>query len=493
MSHSRNLTRRACLKMAGLAGIAASGLFKVTKSLAANSTERPDELKAFKGHIVLRSNPRYLEWFWAMSWYRIKPQRFPAIIAQPTDKDDLQLLMKYTAKAGLAVTFRSSGHNISLAFLQDGVVTIDMSLFTDFQIDFDNQTAWAEPGVLSETLNKATYKKGLAFPSAHTGFVTIGGYLLGGGMGWNMPEWGMGCGSVIGAEVMLATGEIVTISEYEHADLFWAMRGAGSGFFAAVLRYRLNLHKAPKVVKNTYFFTLDQIESAAAEMLRLLPASNQRTEVLCAVGNFPPPGGDKDGWYWAVSLMSYGETVSAAKDAADVFRNSGLPALSTVRIDDNEVLDYLDLYHQLKTDFYAQYRTTEMAVFTEEPGKVVRMVAERFSGEAVDSRSFGFCVLGTNPTVPEPCSFTYSAPHYVSWYLMGSTNEDVKANYALLDKIHDELKPYIKGYNINEIDLAHDESLAKQCFSDCKWEKLLEVRKAYDPEKRFKSYIDTFT
>lgn len=149
----------------------------------------------------------------------------------------------------------------------------------------------------------------------------------------------------------------------------------------------------------------------------------------------------------------------------------------------------MDLYTQLHTDDYAEYRTTELALFTDEPGKVVSKLGEQLSREALDSRSFGFCVLGTNPTVPEPCSFTYSAPHYVSWYLIGKADEDIKANYKLLDELHEDLKPYIKGYYINEIDIAHDPSLARKCFPEEKWNKLQAVRAQYDPAKRFVGYV----
>ena len=110
--------------------------------------------------------------------------------------------------------------------------------------------------------------------------------------------------------------------------------------------------------------------------------------------------------------------------------------------------------------------------------------------KSLDPRSFGFSVLGTNPTVPEPCSFTYKADHYVSWYLIGTTNEDVKKNYALMDELYKELKPLIKGYYINEIDLTHFPHMAQECFSPEKWKKLQAVHQQYDPKKRFSTYLN---
>ncbi len=258
------------------------------------------------------------------------------------------------------------------------------------------------------------------------------------------------------------------------------------------MRYKLQLHPAPKIVKNTYFYTLDQLENAVPAYLKLLPASNNRSEVLGALGRFNPPGTppEKQTWHWAVNIFSYGETEQDALDAAKVFTESDVGKFAVSNPVVNQPVGYMDLYNQLATDFYAQYRTTEVALFTDDPLPVLQRLGEIIPAKALDPRSFGFSVLGSNPTVPEPACYTYKAPHYISWYLMGTTNDDVQQNYALMDEIYDEIKPYIKGYYINEIDFTHFPHMAKECFSEEKWDKLLQVRKQFDPHKRFASYLD---
>ena len=477
-------------------GVSALARGQAQPAAAGKKNPRPAGLAEFKGEVITRSDSRYLGWFWAMTWYRIKPNRFPTMFVQPVDREDLSVLMKYANDHKQRLVPRSSGHNISNPVLAQDAITVDMSRFDEIEEpDLNQKFVWAGPGVLSETLNKLLFAKGFAFPSAHTGFVTIGGYLLGGGMGWNMPKWGMGCASVIGAEVMLANGKVVTTSEIENPDLFWAIRGVGPGFFGLVLRYKLRLHKVPVIVKNTYFYPIDKLEQAVGEYVKLLPQSANRSEVLGALGKFNPPGTPKgkEAWHWVVNIMSYGETQEEALEAAKVFTQTpAIGELAKANPVTNAPLTYLDLYSQLSTDFYSQFRTTEIALFTEEPGKALSALAKTMSTKALDSRSFGFSVLGTNPTVPEPCSFTYSAPHYMSWYLIGTTKEDVAKNYQLADELYALLKPMAKGYYINEIDLTRFPDLVKQCFSSGKWQKLLAVRKQYDPDQRFVSYLDRY-
>lgn len=496
---TKNIFRRSLLKASAAMAAGGSGLLSVGNALAKSVTdkaaaaERPAALAKFKGEIITRSDSHYLGWFWAMSWYRIKPNVFPSMFARPTDRDDLALLMAYANKTNTRVVARSSGHNISNPVLAQDAITIDMSLFGEIgELDMASKTIWAGPAVLSEQLNKLLYAKGLAFPSAHTGFVTIGGYLLGGGMGWNMPAWGMGCGSVVAAEVMLPDGKIVTASATENTDLYWALRGVGPGFFGLVLRYKLQAHPVPKIVKNTFFYTVDQLDKAVPAFLELLPASNNRSEVLGALGMFNPPGtpNDKQAWHWAVNVFSFGATEQDAQEAAKVFTQSGVGKLAVWSKAESQPLTYLDLYSQLSTDFYSEFRTSEVALFTDDPATVLKKLGARLQAKALDPRSFGFSVLGCNPTVPEPCSFTHKADHYVSWYLIGTTNEDVQKNYALMDELYAELKPYINGYYINEIDLTHFPQMAKECFSPEKWEKLQAVHQQYDPKKRFATYLN---
>ena len=66
-------------------------------------------------------------------------------------------------------------------------------------------------------------------------------------------------------------------------------------------------------------------------------------------------------------------------------------------------------------------------------------------------------------------------------------------NYKLANELYALLKPLAKGYYINEIDLTRFPALVKDCFSAEKWKKLLAVRKQFDPNKRFVSYLDRYS
>ena len=69
---------------------------------------------------------------------------------------------------------------------------------------------------------------------------------------------GPACMSVEAIDVVTADGELVRADETQHADLLWAARGAGPGFFGAVTRFHLRLYRRPKVVANgVYLYPID--------------------------------------------------------------------------------------------------------------------------------------------------------------------------------------------------------------------------------------------
>jgi FAD/FMN-containing dehydrogenase len=81
------------------------------------------------------------------------------------------------------------------------------------------------------------------------GCVTVGaagGFTQGGGFGSLSRRYGTAAGNMLEAEVVLASGEIVTANAIQHPDLFWALRGGGGGTFGVVSKLTLSTYPAPQ-------------------------------------------------------------------------------------------------------------------------------------------------------------------------------------------------------------------------------------------------------
>src|SRR5262249_1288109 len=106
-----------------------------------------------------------------------------------------------------------------------------------------------------------------------------------GGLGWNFNGWGPACFSVEAANVVTADGRLVVANQEHHADLLWAIRGAGPGFFAVVTQYRLKLYPVPRAITtSTYYYPLERLAELgawAASIARQLPSEVELT-IFCA-------------------------------------------------------------------------------------------------------------------------------------------------------------------------------------------------------------------
>ena len=75
--------------------------------------------------------------------------------------------------------------------------------------------------------------------------VTVGivGWSTGGGHGPYSNNLGMGIDNILEAEVVKADGELLTVNSVKNSDLFWAIRGGGSGAFGIITSITIKAHE----------------------------------------------------------------------------------------------------------------------------------------------------------------------------------------------------------------------------------------------------------
>ena len=127
-----------------------------------------------------------------------------------------------------------------------------------------------QPVISNRELARRLGEHGLAFPIGHCPTVKAGGYLLNGGMSWNMGHWGPACLSVEAVEFVTADGKLIKASATEHQDLFWAARGCGPGMFAVATRFHLKCYPLPRAIAaSNYYFSLNDLREAVDEVVAL--------------------------------------------------------------------------------------------------------------------------------------------------------------------------------------------------------------------------------
>jgi FAD/FMN-containing dehydrogenase len=228
----------------------------------------------------------------AAVWNAILPQRFPDVIVQACDADDVVAAIRYARAHGYQVGIRSGGHSWAASHLRDGGMLLDVSRLDHCRINPDSMTAHVGPGVVASGFATDLDAQDLFFPSGHCEGIRLGGYLLQGGYGWNSKVVGPACESVLGVEVVTAEGEKVYCDSRHHPDLYWAARGSGPGFFGVVTSFTVRLHPRPPVLGTClYMYPIELADEVFSWGRAISPEVDDRVELQILTSRNAPEAG----------------------------------------------------------------------------------------------------------------------------------------------------------------------------------------------------------
>jgi FAD/FMN-containing dehydrogenase len=209
------------------------------------SVDDIEKLKGMiQGDVLLPSHEDYDEV--RKIWNAMIDKR-PAIIVRCTGPGDVMDAVKFAREHDLLVSVRGGGHNVAGTSLNDDGMLIDLSLMKGIRVDPKAKTVRAQAGATLGDLDRETQVFGLVVPSGIVTTTGIAGLTLGGGFGWAARKYGLTCDHLISVDMVTAEGEFITVSETEHEDLFWGLRGGG-GNFGIVTSFKYKLQPLGPIV-----------------------------------------------------------------------------------------------------------------------------------------------------------------------------------------------------------------------------------------------------
>jgi FAD/FMN-containing dehydrogenase len=183
--------------------------------------------QSIKGELLTSDSPGYDQ---ARAIWNAMIDRRPALIARCATADDVVKSVRFARQHGLLLAVRGGGHNIAGNAICEGGLVIDLSKMKAVTVDAAKKTARVEGGATLGEMDAATQAHGLAVPSGINSTTGVAGLTLGGGFGWLSRKYGLTIDNLISVQIVTANGELLTASERENADLFWAVRGGGGNF-----------------------------------------------------------------------------------------------------------------------------------------------------------------------------------------------------------------------------------------------------------------------
>ncbi|HET6877646.1 MAG TPA: FAD-binding oxidoreductase [Jatrophihabitans sp.] len=216
---------------------------------------------ALRGTVVRPGDAGYDE---ARAIWNASHDKHPALIIRCAGTADVMKAVQFARSQQLPVAVRGGAHSIAgFSTVDDGVV-IDLSPMRGVTVDPVNRRAVVQGGATWHEVDHETQAFGLAVTGGLVSSTGVGGFTLGGGIGWLVRKHGLSCDNIVSADVVTSDGELVHAGPVDNPELFWALRGGG-GNFGIVTSFEYDLHPVgPDVTAGLIFFP----GAAARDVLR---------------------------------------------------------------------------------------------------------------------------------------------------------------------------------------------------------------------------------
>ena len=432
----------------------------------------------FVGRIVEAEHPDYDDC--RFGWNGAIDRR-PAAVAYATDADDVAAAVRAATENGFPFTVRSGSHSVSGRSVRDGALCLDLRALNAVDVDPDTGTVRVGGGALLSELDAATQAHGLAVPAGQISHTGVGGLTLGGGVGWLMRAHGLTIDSLRAAQVVLADGGTVRASDEEHADLFWALRGGG-GDFGIVTEFEFQARAVgPMVLGGMLAYPWERAREAfqaSRELIESAPDELMIFDVLITAPPAPPFPPELQGQKVAVVGVAWcGDIVEGERVLAPL-RESHPPALDLVQpmpyvalqmmLDETAPpgLNYYDKLHYL-AEVSDCYIDELLDAFESVPTPQTHVVTG-WMGGAVDR------------VPPGATAFGHRGAPALAWVIGCSGEDPIEPTADWVRRTWDATRPFATdGVYVNALD---PDTPVRQAYADDVWERLLEVKRRYDPD-----------
>jgi FAD/FMN-containing dehydrogenase len=404
----------------------------------------------------------------------------PAVIARCLHTADVAEAVNFGRSEGLEISVRGGGHNVAGRAVTDGGLMIDLSLMKGIHVDPERSMARAQAGVLVGELDRATAAFGLAIPSGVVSSTGIAGLTLGGGIAWLMGKHGMAVDNLLSAEVVLASGEVVTASDQTEPDLFWALRGGG-GNFGVVASFEYRAHPLTSVIGGPVLHPLaaaPQLFSFYREFSADLPDELSTQAVFL---HAPDGSGVK---LCGIAVCHAGEDAERAEADVRPLRRFGTPAADMMERMPypvvNTGVDSLSPRGALnywKSAFFSELSDPAVEVMTRAferaPSELCALVIEDFHG----------AVTRVPPTAT---AYPHREPGY-NLFLISQWTDPAQTDtcIAWARDTFGALSPYMADRSYTNYLAADDYDRVRQAYGS-NYERLVELKREYDPDNLFR-------
>ncbi|GII53577.1 6-hydroxy-D-nicotine oxidase [Planotetraspora thailandica] len=257
----------------------------------------------------------------------------PALVVRARTPEDVQAAVRAGRRHDLPLSVRSGGHDWAGRSLRHRGLVIDLTGMRQVAVDADERVAVVGGGATATDVVAAAAPHGLVAVTGTVGSVGMAGLTLGGGYGLLSGRFGLAVDNLLGADLVLADGRLISVDEDHEPELFWAIRGGG-GNFGVVTSMRIRLHTRDRILGGLIVYPWAQATEVLERLSRILLAAPDELTVQTVV--LTGPGGEP-----ALFLVpAWSGDLTAGAVHIDKLQQLGTPLLTQVA-----PMTYGDLLH----------------------------------------------------------------------------------------------------------------------------------------------------
>ncbi|MEU6270399.1 FAD-binding oxidoreductase [Saccharopolyspora shandongensis] len=435
-----------------------------------------------RGAVIDRDDPGFDQ---ARRVYNAMIDRRPQVVVQCRNAGDVAAAVGYARENGLDLAVRGGGHSVpGFGTCDDGVV-IDLAPMRGVRVVPGSRAVRAEGGATWGDVDAATHAFGLATTGGIISSTGVGGLTLGGGIGHLARSQGLTCDNLISADVVTAGGELVVADEHRHADLFWALRGGG-GNFGVVTSFEFRLTPVRDIYGGLIFFELDQIPNVLRAYREIIADAPERLSMFPAFQIAPPlpfipPDRHGDALIaivacWAGPIDAGPDAVRPLRDIAPIVAEHLGPMPYPLLNGTFDVLVPPGLQHYWKANFVVEL-TDEMIAAHVEHGPRVPVVNSTVHIYPIN----GAC----HRVAPDATAFAYRDANFATVIAgMWPDPADNAANIAWVRDYYAATAPHSEEGGYVNFMAGDDQGRIKANYRG-NYDRLVQVKRAYDPENLF--------
>jgi FAD/FMN-containing dehydrogenase len=440
--------------------------------------------RAFQGEIVLPGSADYDA---ARIVWNAMIDRRPAAVARCTSVEDVRAATLFARDQDLVVAVRGGGHSVGGFSTCDAGIVIDLSPLRGVAVDHDARVARVKGGSLLQQLDAAAQEHGLVCPVGVVGHTGVGGLTLGGGMGRLQRHWGYSIDNMLAVELVTADGELVRASEDEHPELFWGMRGAGPNF-GVVTSFEFRLHELGRIVtQGMLIFPPERAHMVAARVREWAPTAPDEVMTSYSFGQAAAGPPDPPG-YEGRPMLYMGVTHSGSPGAADEdlrpLRELG-PLVDTI-----EPRRYLDVQAMADEDMAWGKRFYMKGAFLADLSDAyVHAGLEAVAGAPSIGATITLWLQGGAIARVDPDAMAFNGREAPWWIGVESEWDGAEGDEAHVTwgrSTMAAIEPFAAaGHYVNDM-VETGEAIVRSVYGDAKYERLVDLKRRYDPDNVFR-------